>query len=253
MTHQPVDPPTLGSPLPPRRTTATVLASVSAVAILVAMVSWSSPRAAASPPTVDAATNVTFGTILTDAAGFTLYTFPSDHKGISNCTGPCVPVWPALTVPGGTSPTAGPGLTGTLGAVQQPNTTFQVIYNGSPLYTFVGDTAPGQVIGNGIGGFLVAQMPTITSGASTSVATASSFTFPVTTSGSPAAKVKEKGKLPKGVSFHKGTGSATIAGTPTSTKHKLAAGTYPLTIIATFGKGGTKDVVTQAFTLIVTP
>jgi hypothetical protein len=91
-----------------------------------------------------------------------------------------------------------------------------------------------------------------TSGPADSVAVGSSVPFPITTSGSPAPKIKEKGKLPKGVKFHKGTGSATIKGTPTSTKHRSTVGTYHLTLTATFGKGKTKQVVTQAFTLTVT-
>jgi hypothetical protein len=75
------------------------------------------------------------------------------------------------------------------------------------------------------------------------------FTFTVTTSGSPAPKITEKGKLPKDVKFNKSTHQ--LAGTPTSTKHKSAAGTYHVTFTATFGKGKTKVVVTQAFTLTV--
>jgi hypothetical protein len=75
------------------------------------------------------------------------------------------------------------------------------------------------------------------------------FTFKVTTSGSPAPKITEKGKLAKDVKFNKSTHQ--LAGTPTSTKHKSAAGTYHVTFTATFGKGKTKVVVTQAFTLTV--
>ena len=45
--------------------------------------------------------------------------------------------------------------------------------------------------------------------------------------------------------------SHVLGGTPTSTKHKSAAGTYHLTFTATFGKGKTKVVATQAFTLSV--
>jgi hypothetical protein len=92
----------------------------------------------------------------------------------------------------------------------------------------------------------------ITSSSSDWVSVGSPFSFNVTTSGSPSPTIKTKGKLPKGVKFHKGIGTATLSGTPTSTKHRSAAGTYHLTITATFGKGKTKDVVTQAFTLSVT-
>ena len=211
--------------------------------------------AGASSATVDVATNATYGLILTDAPGFTLYTFPSDNNGISSCTGPCAPIWPALTVPSGTTPTAGPGVSGTLSAVRQPDGADQVTYNGSPLYTFVGDTSPGQAIGNGVGGFKVAQLATIDgikSSPSATGAVGSPFSFTVTTTGTPTPKIKGKGKLPKGVKFHKGTGTAIISGTPTSTKHRSAAGTYRLTITATFGKGTTKQVVTQSFTLTIT-
>jgi hypothetical protein len=54
------------------------------------------------------------------------------------------------------------------------------------------------------------------------------------------------GKLPGGAKIHEGTGTASISGTPTT------KGTYHITIKATFGKGKTKDVVTQAFRLKVT-
>ena len=59
------------------------------------------------------------------------------------------------------------------------------------------------------------------------------------------------GKLPKGVRFHYNhDGTATLSGTPTSTKGSLS-GTYPLTFTATFGSGRSKQVVAQAFTLAV--
>jgi hypothetical protein len=90
-----------------------------------------------------------------------------------------------------------------------------------------------------------------TSGAGDSATVGSYFSFPVTTSGTPTPKIKGHGKLPKGVKFHKGIGSASLSGTPTSPKKKSAVGTYHLTITATFGKGKTKQVVTQAFTLTV--
>ena len=65
-------------------------------------------------------------------------------------------------------------------------------------------------------------------------------TFP--TSGS---KISAKGKLPPGVKFHKGTGTAILSGTPS------AQGTYSLKIKATYGKGKTKQVLTQTYTLFV--
>ncbi len=259
MTHRIEGNPTRGRPGSSgsgRRTRGTLLRGLgvlSAVAVLTSIVS-STSSAGASPATVDVAPNATFGMVLTNAQGFTLYTFPSDHNGISSCTGSCVPIWPALTVPMGTTPTGGPGVTGIVGAVVQPGGADQVTYNGSPLYTFVGDSSPGQATGNGVGGFKVAQVSTtagFTSSPSATATVGSAFSFPVTTTGSPTPTIKGKGKLPKGVKFHKGMGMALISGTPTSTKHRSAAGTYHLTITATFGKGSTKQVVMQSFTLTV--
>ena len=91
----------------------------------------------------------------------------------------------------------------------------------------------------------------ITSGSRETVPAGSPFRFTVRTSGTPSPSVKGKGKLPKGVKFYKGFGTATISGTPTSTAHKPATGTYPVTVTATFGKGATKQIVTQNFTLVV--
>ncbi len=240
--------------MPTGRTLLRGLGALSAAALLSSMVLSTSVAGASSPATVDATTNATFGTILSNAQGFTLYTFPSDHNGISSCTGACFPIWPALTVPNGTTPTGGPGVTGALGAVVQPDGADQVTYNGSPLYTFVGDSSPGQATGNGVGGFKVAQVSTmmgINSNSSATATVGSTFSFTVTTVGTPTPTIKGKGKLPKGVKFHKGVGAAVISGTPTSTKHRSAAGTYHLTITATFGKGKTKQVVMQSFTLTV--
>jgi len=90
-----------------------------------------------------------------------------------------------------------------------------------------------------------------TSATGTTVTVGSGFTFPVTTAGTPAPKITEKGKLPKGVKFTKGTGSASLRGTPRSTKHKSAAGTYSITFTATYGKGKSKQVITQSFIFAV--
>jgi len=93
----------------------------------------------------------TYGEILTDSRGNPLYTLSG------SCTGSCASAWPALTVPSGTVPTGGAGVTGTLSAVKQPDGTYQVAYNGSPLYTFVQDS-PGQVTGQGVAGFTVVKV-----------------------------------------------------------------------------------------------
>ena len=92
----------------------------------------------------------------------------------------------------------------------------------------------------------------INSNPSDTVIMGSPFSFTVTTGGMPVTKIKKRGRLPRGVRFeYNHNGTATISGTPRSTQRKSAVGTYPLTINAVFGKGKTKQVVTQAFTLKV--
>ena len=83
--------------------------------------------------------------VLTSANGFTLYWFVPDSPSASRCTGSCAAYWPPVI---GT-PTAGPGVTtGKLGTIKRPGGTTQATYDGHPLYTYVGDNAPGQARGN---------------------------------------------------------------------------------------------------------
>ena len=46
--------------------------------------------------------------------------------------------------------TAGFGVTGTLGVITRADGTMQATYDGHPLYTYVGDSGPGQAKGNGL-------------------------------------------------------------------------------------------------------
>ena len=45
---------------------------------------------------------------------------------------------------------AGPGVTGKLATIKRPDGSVQATYNGHPLYTYKGDSAPGQAKGNGL-------------------------------------------------------------------------------------------------------
>jgi predicted lipoprotein with Yx(FWY)xxD motif len=84
-----------------------------------------------------------------DKSGFTLYYFTKDTKssGATACTDKCATIWPALVVPDGTTPTAGAGVTGTLGTFKRADGMTQVTLNGQPLYFFSKDTAAGQTNG----------------------------------------------------------------------------------------------------------
>lgn len=85
-------------------------------------------------------------TVLTNARGFTLYWFVPDSPTRSTCYGTCAVYWPP--VPG--KPIAGAGVTGKLRTVSRSSGGTQVTYDGHPLYTYVGDSAPGQATGNNI-------------------------------------------------------------------------------------------------------
>jgi predicted lipoprotein with Yx(FWY)xxD motif len=85
-------------------------------------------------------------TVLTNAQGFTLYWFAPDTPTMSRCNGACATFWPPVKGPA----TAGPGVTGKLATITREDGTVQATYNGHPLYTYKGDTAPGQERGNNL-------------------------------------------------------------------------------------------------------
>jgi predicted lipoprotein with Yx(FWY)xxD motif len=85
-------------------------------------------------------------TVLTNAKGFTLYSFAPDTPTKSNCNGSCAGIWPPVKG----SATAGTGVTGKLTTITRSGGGTQAVYNGHPLYTYTGDTAPGQNHGNGL-------------------------------------------------------------------------------------------------------
>jgi predicted lipoprotein with Yx(FWY)xxD motif len=84
-------------------------------------------------------------TVLTSATGFTLYSFAPDTPTTSTCNGTCAQNWPPVTGPATAS-----GVTGTFGTIKRSDGSTQATFDGHPLYTFAGDTAPGQNKGNGL-------------------------------------------------------------------------------------------------------
>ncbi len=92
------------------------------------------------------------GKVLVDGQGRTLYLFEADKGAMSNCAGACANVWPPLATAG--KPTAGAGVDAAqLGTTKRADGSTEVTYNGHPLYTYAGDTAPGQTSGQAITGF----------------------------------------------------------------------------------------------------
>jgi predicted lipoprotein with Yx(FWY)xxD motif len=84
--------------------------------------------------------------VLTNAKGFTLYWFVPDTSTESNCNGQCATFWPPVAGPA----TLASGISGTLGVITRANGAKQATFDGHPLYTYAGDTGPGQTSGNGI-------------------------------------------------------------------------------------------------------
>jgi len=105
---------------------------------------------AATASTVKIGEVASIGSVLTNPGGFTLYIFKDDvpNSGQSSVPAAIAPNWPPLTVTG--DAVAPPGLSGQLGTFTRPDGSKQVMYNGMPLYTFVGDTQPGQANGQGL-------------------------------------------------------------------------------------------------------
>jgi predicted lipoprotein with Yx(FWY)xxD motif len=98
-----------------------------------------------SSQTLDART-ISGQAVLTNSQGLTLYTFAPDKTNKSVCYGDCATYWPP--VPGNMS--AGPGVTGTIGTITRTDGTKQATYDGHPLYTYIGDHAPGTASGNNL-------------------------------------------------------------------------------------------------------
>jgi predicted lipoprotein with Yx(FWY)xxD motif len=86
-----------------------------------------------------------YGPMLFDADGRALYAFTSDPRGESVCTGDCAAAWPPYLARGRLR--AGGGTRrALLGTAKRPDGTLQVAYGGRPLYYYVGDREPGQVL-----------------------------------------------------------------------------------------------------------
>jgi predicted lipoprotein with Yx(FWY)xxD motif len=106
--------------------------------------SSTSGPAAAAASTVKTA-KIGGATVLTNASGFTLYSFAPDTPAKSNCNGTCAQNWPPVQ-----GPVTAAGVTGTFATIKRADGTVQATFDGHPLYAFAGDTAPGQNNGNGL-------------------------------------------------------------------------------------------------------
>lgn len=119
--------------------------------------STSSPSSASSAVTISAKSVLGVGTVLVNGKGQTLYMLTSEKGGKITCTDDngCTKIWPDTELPKGvTSATAGSGIQASLlGTVKSPDGHLYPTYHGWPLYTYSGDSGPGQKNGEGITNF----------------------------------------------------------------------------------------------------
>jgi predicted lipoprotein with Yx(FWY)xxD motif len=124
------------------------LSAIALVLLAVAVAGAGAPEPASAASAAGALKAESIGgvNVLANGKGFTLYWFVPDTATTSNCNGSCAAYWPPVKGPA----TAGPGVTGRLGTIKRSDGSTQATYDGHPLYTYVGDTAPGQAHGNGL-------------------------------------------------------------------------------------------------------
>ena len=143
-------PATFPAQIPPAiaRAAGMTTAALAAVALLLLGLAVAGANSAAPAATGTALRTTTIGgtTVLTNAKGFTLYSFAPDTPASSKCYGSCAAYWPPVT---GTT-AAGQGLPGKVTTITRTGGSHQLTYNGHPLYTYIGDTAPGQARGNNL-------------------------------------------------------------------------------------------------------
>jgi predicted lipoprotein with Yx(FWY)xxD motif len=144
------------------RTPLTLLASAAVIpltALALASCGGGGNATASSPPPKTASgkaatlgvESTSLGKILYNGQGRTLYVFQSDTGTTSNCSGACATNWPPLT---SANPTVGKGASASMvGTTKRSDGTTQVTYNGHPVYTFKGDSSPGDTSGQGVNAF----------------------------------------------------------------------------------------------------
>jgi len=97
-----------------------------------------------SPPSI-ASHSSAYGRILFDGRGHVFYAFTRDPHGRSVCAGACAKAWPPYLVR--SRPRALAGVKQSLiGTTRRADGRLQATYRGRPLYFYVGDRKPGQIL-----------------------------------------------------------------------------------------------------------
>ena len=116
--------------------------------LLLGLLALLAPAAATSAerPTVTVGKS-TYGSVLFDGRGFVLYAFTKDTGRRSACYGACASAWPPYLVKSAKGLRTESGLKPSLlGTTRRTDGKLQVTYAGRPLYYYVGDRSPGQIL-----------------------------------------------------------------------------------------------------------
>jgi predicted lipoprotein with Yx(FWY)xxD motif len=180
---------------------------VSAIAIVAGFAVMAGIASATASVTMKSTANSALGkTIVVSATGRTLYSDRAEKKGAVKCLGSCTTEWLPLLITAGAKPVAGAGLKAAmLGTIKRPDGKTQVTFAGHPLYLYIGDTKPGEVNGQGVGGIWFALASTgavVTTKASTTAGSSSSSTSGGKSTGS------GSGSSTSGSSSSSGSGSS---------------------------------------------
>jgi predicted lipoprotein with Yx(FWY)xxD motif len=112
---------------------------------LIAALLASAILASAAPQAAVTVKSSAYGRILFDGRGYVLYAFTRDRRGQSACAGACARAWPPYVVR--LRPRAGAGAAAKLlGTTKRSSGSLQATYAGRPLYYYVGDRRPGQIL-----------------------------------------------------------------------------------------------------------
>ena len=103
------------------------------------------PTTVPSGPTIGV-TGVSFGGVLADEAGRTMYIFGNDEAGVSSCYDDCAGNWPPVP----TGLVAGDNIDATIGSTPRSDGGQQLTVNGRPVYLFSGDSECGDINGQGL-------------------------------------------------------------------------------------------------------
>jgi len=117
---------------------------------------------APAPITVEGMDTPELGVVLANLRGMTLYRFTKESGGKIACLRACLKTWKPVRVKRGAALHLPPLIKGKLGRVARPDGTLQLTFDGSPLYTYVGDRQPSDTLGNGKKGewFVITHLST---------------------------------------------------------------------------------------------